>query len=297
MQDMSDIKRTMAKDKIFTGIIVTLAFVSMIPLILILGYIFMKGFPVLSAKFFALTSPSTGVGSAVYDTLSGAAKADAVGGVANALVGSLLIVGVAILIAIPLGVLMGIFLAENQEKKFAQIAEVAVDMIQGIPSVIIGIVLSLWMVRTFKVFAISGSIALSIMMLPIVIKNTEESIKLVPGNLKEAALALGAPYYRVVLQAILPSSLSGVVTGILVGTSRILGETAPLIFTASVSPYLRTNLLEKMHAMPTLVYNGAMSPYPNIIDNAWGASCVLVILVLLVNLISKWVVSKWKVKF
>ena len=296
MTAKNPIKGNIIKDKFFLGIVITLSVISMIPLILILYYIFSHGIPFLSAKFFMLNSPSS-MDISVYQTLEGAARAQAIGGVRNSLIGSFLIVGVGALMSIPFGVIVGLFLAENPYSKFGQVVQVAVDMIQGIPSIIFGIVLAIWMVKTAGIHAFAASVALALMMLPMVIKNTEETLKLVPNNIKEAAMGLGTPYWRMIAKIVLPSGLSGIITGVLVGLSRILGETAPLIFTAKMSNYISWNMSEKMYALPTLIYNESTKGTQNMIDNAWGASVVLIVLVLLLNIIMKVVSSKWKIKF
>jgi phosphate transport system permease protein len=145
--------------------------------------------------------------------------------------------------------------------------------------------------------ALAGGVALGIMMLPIIIKSTEETLKMVPESLKEASLALGAPYYKTVLRVILPAGLSGILTGILLGVSRIAGETAPLLFTAFGNPFLNTDLFKPVDALPLLIYNYSTSPYPEWIRIAWGASFILVTFVLILNLITRWVVKKWQIKF
>lgn len=292
MNTQDNVKTNILKDKIFKMVIIIFGTISIIPLILILYYIIANGIPYISGKFFVQTSPAP---QAEADIIIEGLK---VGGISNALVGTLLIVLVAALIAIPLGIAVGVYLAENRKSKLTDIAHVAVDMIQGVPSIVFGIVVSIWIVKTFKSFsAISGSIALALMMIPIIIKNTEETIKLVPHSIREAGLALGVPYYKVILKIIIPSSLSGIVTGAIVGVSRILGETAPLLFTAFGSRFLEWNIAEPMETLPTLIYKNSLSPNSNLIYNSWGASLVLVIMVLLLNLIVKMVVNKWKVKF
>lgn len=290
------VKANIVKDKVFLGLIVSLSILSMIPLVLILYYILVKGLPIISVQFLSLPSTSP-MGSEQFNLLEGLARIKAIGGILNGIVGSLMIVLVASVIAIPFGVIVGIYLSENENTPFAGAMHVAVDMIQGIPSIIFGIVLSIWVVKTFKVFAFAGSLALALMMLPIIIKNTEETLRLIPLQIKEAAMALGLPYWRMILKVVLPAGMSGIATGILVGVSRVLGETAPLIFTAFGSQFVRFDLTGKMQALPTLIYKEAMSAYPNWQLNSWGASCILVIVVLLLNIITKAVVNKWKIKY
>lgn len=288
-------RKNIVKDKVFLVLVIGLSILSIIPLALILYFILVKGLPMIRPQFFTLNSTSP-MGTEQFNLLEGIARIKAIGGIANAIVGSSVIVLVASAFAIPFGVIAGIYLSEN-DNPFSNAVRVAVDMIQGIPSIIFGIVMSVWLVKTFKVFAVAGSVALALMMLPIIIKNTEETLKLIPLNIKEAALALGLPYWRMIVKVVLPAGLSGIMTGVLVGVSRILGETAPLIFTAFGSQYLRVDLTDKMQALPTLIYKEAMSAYPNWQLNSWGASCVLVIMVLLLNIFTKVVINKWKIKY
>jgi phosphate transport system permease protein len=145
--------------------------------------------------------------------------------------------------------------------------------------------------------AVSGGVALGIMMLPVVIKATEETLKLIPDTLREASLALGVPYHRTVLKVVLPAGLGGIMTGILIGVARIAGETAPLLFTAFGSPYMDVNIFKPIASLPLVIFNYATSPYPEWHSLAWGASFVLVVLVLGLNLIAKAVTRRWTVRF
>jgi len=271
------------KDKFFTVLIVFLSIAMVIPLILILFYIFRNGIMAINWElFFNIPKPTGERG----------------GGVANAIVGSLILIFFACIIALPVGIASGIYLSENKSGKLAQIARVTVDVLQGIPSIVIGIIAYIWIVVPSKSFsAISGSVSLAIMMLPVVIKNTEETLKLIPLSLKEAAYALGVPYHRVILKVVLPAGLSGVLTGILVSVARIAGETAPLLFTAFGNPFFSTNLFKPIEALPHIIFKYASSPYEDWQSIAWGASLILVAFVLFLNLIAKVVSKKWKVKF
>jgi phosphate transport system permease protein len=163
---------------------------------------------------------------------------------------------------------------------------------------VLGVIAYLWVVKPMKGFsALSGSVALAIMMLPMIIYSTEETLKLIPYSLKEAALALGVPYYRTILKVILPAGFSGILTGILLGIARIAGETAPLLFTAFGSPYLNLNPFKPTSALPLVVFNYASSPYPEWWRQAWGASFVLTVMVLIFNLAAKIGARKWKIRF
>jgi phosphate transport system permease protein len=171
-------------------------------------------------------------------------------------------------------------------------------VLQGIPSIVIGMIAYTWVVLRMGHFSgLSGGVALGIMMLPVVIRTTEETLKLIPDSLREASLALGVPYYRTVLRVILPAALGGIMTGILLSIARIAGETAPLLFTAFGSPFMELNILKPVSSLPLMIFNYATSPYPEWHSLAWGASFVLVAFVLAMNFISKVVTSRWKVKF
>ena len=220
-----------------------------------------------------------------------------IGGIANGIIGTLIIVFFAGIFAIPSGIMVGIYLAENRVGKFPNMVRVVVDMIQGIPSIIFGIVVNIWLVKTFRGYsAISGSIALALMMLPMIIKNTEETLKLVPDTIKEAAMALGTPYYKMVLMVLLPAGISGIITGVLMGIARVTGETAPLLFTSFGSQFMSFGLFEPMETLPTLIFKNSMSPNTNWIVNSWGGSAVLVIYVLLLNILTRVVVNRWQAK-
>jgi phosphate transport system permease protein len=145
--------------------------------------------------------------------------------------------------------------------------------------------------------ALSGSVALTIMMLPIVVRSTEETLKLLPASLKEAGFALGLPYQRVILRIILPCGFSGVISGIILAVARIAGETAPLLFTAFGNPFFSTNILKPMQSLPLLIFNYATSPYDEWHDLAWGAALILLLWVLLLNIITKITTRRWKVQF
>jgi phosphate transport system permease protein len=220
------------------------------------------------------------------------------GGIANALAGTLLLVLIGSLISIPLGVLAGIFLAERGRSPLGSLTRLAVETLMGIPSIVLGIVAYLWVVRPMKGFsALSGGIALAMIMLPVITLATEETLLLVPVSLREAALALGVSYPRTVLRVVLPAGLSGILTGVLLAVARGAGESAPLLFTAFGSPYLSLNILKPVASLPLTIFNYATSPYPEWHALAWGASFVLLVFVLALNLATKLVSKRWKVQF
>jgi phosphate transport system permease protein len=258
------------------------AFLITAPLIAIIYFVLKKGFSKLSWHFLThIPQPVGEVG----------------GGIANALIGSLFIVLVAAIIAIPIGILCGIYLSEKGNSRLAQWSRLSVDILQGTPSIVIGIVIYFWIVKPIGSFsALSGSVALAIMMLPIVIRSTEETLKLLPDTLKEAGLALGLPYHKVILKIIVPCGMSGILSGVMLSVARIAGETAPLLFTAFGSPYITTNVLKPMQSLPLLIFNYATSPYDEWHDLAWGASLILLIWVLILNITTKLIANKWKIQ-
>jgi phosphate transport system permease protein len=278
----SPVKWRIAKSNIAQAITMLLAFACVIPLLVIFFYIIKEGVTKINWHFIVnLPKPVGETG----------------GGIANALVGSLLIVFVASIIAIPIGIFCGIYLSENKTSKLAYYSRLAVDVLQGVPSIVVGIIIYFWIVKPIGSFsALSGSIALSIMMLPIIIRSTEETLKLLPDSLKEAGFALGLPYHRVILKILLPCGISGVMSGVILSVARIAGETAPLLFTAFGNPYLNTNIFKPMQSLPLLIFNYATSPYDDWHDLAWGASLILLVWVLLLNIITKITTRRWRVQ-
>lgn len=273
----------MMKDKAFRVIVVLLACFSLMPLLLILYYITRNGIAVIDWEF--LTQLPKPIG-------------EAGGGVYNAIFGTCILIVLSSVLSIPFGITAGIYLSERSEGKIANLVRLSVVVLQGTPSIVIGIVAYIWVVAPFHGFsAISGGVALSIMMLPVIIKSTEETLKLMPYHLKEASLALGVPYYKTILKVILPTGLSGILTGILLSVARITGETAPLLFTAFGNQFMNYNLFKPIDSLPYRIFYYAMSPYPEWHTFAWGASFILVVVVLGFNLIARGVALKWKVQF
>lgn len=277
-----NVKFRVRKSKAFQVLIVLLAFVITLPLLFIILYIFREGITKINWTF--LTHIPKPVG-------------ETGGGIVNALLGSIMIVVVASIMAIPLGIMGGIYLSENKDSKLSYWSRLAVDVLQGVPSIVIGIVVYFWAVKPFGTFsAFSGSIALAIMMLPILIRSTEETLKLIPTSLKEAGLALGLPYHKVILRVLVPCGISGILSGIMLSIARIAGETAPLLFTAFGNPYLNFNISKPMQSMPLLIFNYATSPYDDWHDLAWGAALILLFTVLLLNILTKITTKKWNVQ-
>jgi phosphate transport system permease protein len=272
-----------AKDVGFKATVVVLSFLSMVPLFLILFYILRNGLSSLSWKFLMELPKPVG---------------EAGGGIANAIVGSFLLIIIASLPAVPIGITAGVYLSEHKRGKLSYLLRLAAEVLQGTPSVVVGIIAYLWLVISMGGFsALSGGIALGIMMLPVIVRATEETLKLIPDTLKEASLALGVPYYRTILKVVLPAGLSGIATGILISVARIAGETAPLLFTAFGNAFMNVNIIKPVNALPLLIYNYATSPYPEWHSVAWGASCVLVGFVLTLNVVTRIMARRWKIQF
>jgi phosphate transport system permease protein len=271
------------KDWLFKGSIILLTVLSTVPLLLILFYIIKQGISSINWDFFINLPKPVG---------------EKGGGIINALIGSGIIVFFASLMAIPFGSLVGLYLSEYNRDKLAYWVGLSVDVLQGIPSIVLGIIIYLWVVKPTGHFsALSGSIALAIMMLPPIIKSTEETLKLIPGTIKEAALALGVPYYKTILRIILPMGLSGILSGSLLSISRVAGETAPLLFTAFGNPFINTNILKPMSSLPLIIFNYAGSAYEDWHKLAWGASFVLIMMILFLNIITKILERRWKIQF
>jgi len=272
------------KNIIFKTSVILLSILTILPLFFILSYVVKQGISSINWNFFTeLPAPVGEEG----------------GGISNAIVGTLMIIILTFIFSVPIGVTTGVFLAENRKSKLTFWVRICVEILQGIPSIVIGIIGYMWIVKPlnglFSGFA--ASLALAIMMLPTVIKSTEETVKLVPSSLKEASISLGVPYYKTILKVVLPSSMSGIVSGILIGIGRISGETAPLLFTAFGTQFMNINIFKPINALPLLIYRYATSPYPEWHRIAWGASLLLIIFVLIFNLIANGVVKKWKIQF
>jgi phosphate transport system permease protein len=237
----SNVKYRLGKSYGFQILIYVLAFACVIPLLAILFFIIKAGITKINWHFLVNVPKPVG---------------ETGGGIANALVGSILIIIVAAIIAIPVGILAGIYLSENRKSRLAYWCRLSTDILQGVPSIVVGIVAYFWLVKPLGKFsALSGSVALAIMMLPIVVRSTEETLKLLPDSLKEAALALGMPFHRVIFKVIVPVGISGILSGVMLSIARITGETAPLLFTAFGNPYLTTNLTQPMQSLPLLIFN------------------------------------------
>ncbi|MBO8131493.1 MAG: phosphate ABC transporter permease PstA [Candidatus Marinimicrobia bacterium] len=267
---------------LFKVLIISLSLFTIIPLFLILYHIVKNGISVIDFEFFIrLPKPPGEEG----------------GGILHSLVGTLILVIIAFIIATPLGIFTGVFLAEVKDR-FSNNLRFLINIIQGIPSIVIGILVYIWIVIPMGGFsAFAGGVALAIMMLPVVIKSTEETIKMIPDTLKEASYSLGVNYTRTILKVVIPSGFGGIASGLIVAISRVAGETAPLLFTAFGSSFLNVNPFKPIDALPLLVFNYAMSLYESWHRIAWGASFVLLVFVLILNVLVKIAGAKWRTRF
>ena len=277
------VRKRILADKIFKVVIILLSFACILPMFFIIFFITSKGISVINWEF--LTQLPKPVG-------------EAGGGIFNALIGTFMLIAVSTLLSVPLGVLAGIFLSEYRKGRLVYLVRLSIETLQGIPSIVFGIIAYVWIVVLVGSFsALSGGVALAMMMLPVIITATEETLKLIPDSLREASLALGVSYPRTILKVVLLSGLSGILTGILLSVARVAGETAPLLFTAFGSPFMDFNILKPVNTLPLMIFNYATSPYPEWHRLAWGASFVLIVFVLGINLFTKLVTRRWKVQF
>lgn len=258
------------RGKVMVGLMGFSVIVALIPLIFILGTLIVKGAGSLSIDFFTRMPAPAGEDG---------------GGVLHAIVGTLIIVGVAALMGLPIGIGAGIYCAEYPGNKIALVSRFVADVMNGTPSIVVGVFAWAWIVATQKHFSgLAGSVALAMLMIPMVMRTTEEMIKLVPNSLREAALALGYPRWRTSLTVVLKTILPGVVTGTLLATARIAGETAPLLFTALGSQFMNLNPSQPMAALPLTVFTYATGPYEQWHRLAWASALVLILVVLVLSI-------------
>jgi phosphate transport system permease protein len=249
-------------------------FLGLAALLWILFVLFSNGFAALDITLFTNDTPAPGSEG---------------GGIRNAIVGSLMIVGLSVLISTPLGVLAGIYLTEyGDTSKTAEFTRNVTDVMLSAPSIVLGLFVYAIAVAPVGHFSgYAGSLALSLIAIPVVMRTTENMLRLVPGSLREAAFALGAPRWKVSLMVTLRAAKSGVITGVLLAIARISGETAPLLFTALNNQFFSTNMEAPMANLPVVIFQFAMSPYQNWIQLAWGAALLITLTVLLLNILAR----------
>jgi phosphate transport system permease protein len=262
-------RRRTTVDKVMRSVSFGAALLCVVPLGAVLIFVAAKGLPSLNLDLLTKPPKALGIG----------------GGAANAVLGTLQMVPLAAIIAVPAGVLGAIYVAEFGDRRWARIIRFCADVLVGVPSILIGIFVFTFLVLPFHKFsAFAGSVALAIIMLPVVMRTTEESLHLVPNALREASLALGVPMWRTVLSVVLRTGLPGILTGSMLAFARAMGETAPLLFTALGSRLVNVgNLGQPMDALPLFIYTNARQPIEALNDQAWGAAALLLLVVLVIN--------------
>ena len=267
------------KDRFARGLITGGTVIALIPLVLVIYYLLKKGLGSWSWSFFS-TDPT---GNTFFKTSS-------IGGIKSAILGTVEIVALGSAIAIPIGIGVAVWLVEyGRQSWFAQLVRFFVDVLTGVPSIVFGLFIYIVLVvGTGSSYAgYKGSLALSLLMLPVVIRSAEVILLLIPGALRESALALGAPRWKVIFRIVLPTALPGMVTGILLAIARAAGETAPLLFTAATTRNTDFNLSHFMNSLPVQIYNDVTSPTTAVVNRAWGAALTLVAMILVLNLVAR----------
>jgi phosphate transport system permease protein len=264
-------------DKIMRGVLLAGTLIALVPLVFVVYYLLKQGLGALSWDFFTTDPTGRFLGPP--------------GGVKSAIIGTILIVALASLIAIPIGVGVALYLVEYGKKSvFAQFVRYFIDVMTGVPSIVFGLFIYIVLVLTGiggNFTAWKGSVALALLMLPVVTRSAEVVLLLVPNSLREAALALGAPRWRVVFKIVLPTALPGIITGSMLAVARGAGETAPLLFTAFAVNATSWNLGGQMNSLPIQIFNDVRQPQANIVERAWGAALTLVAMVLILTLIAR----------
>ena len=278
---MKILSRTDRSRRAVSGVMSTLAALCTIVAVSVLGiilaYIAMRGISSINFRFLVDTPRPVGEG----------------GGIGNAIVGSAVLLGLACAVGIPVGIATGVYLSEIGRNWFGNIVRFLIDTLTGIPSIVTGVFVYAVIVLRMKHFsALAGGAALALIMIPIVARTTEEMIKLVPHSLREGALALGAPQWRVTLGVVLPAAASGIATGVMLSIARVSGETAPLLFTAFGSRFFPNGLNEPIASLTVQIYNYAISPYDEWHAQAWAATLVLMTLILTINVTVRFLTRK-----
>lgn len=263
-----------------TALAATFAIIAVLPLIFVIAYVLIKGFTVLSPSIFFELPPPPGLDG---------------GGIGNALIGTLVVTLISCVFAVPVGVGGGIYLAEfSQGNKFAEFVRFGTNVLAGVPSIIAGVFIYGLVVSTRVFFgnsysAVAGGLALAVLMLPTIIKTTDEGLKLVPQELRWGALGVGASTFVTTMKVVLPAAVAPIATGVVLAIARSAGETAPLIFTALFSPFWPEGIFKPLATMSVLIFNFAIMPYEAQITLAWAASFVLVVMILGMNIFARWI--------
>lgn len=259
---------------VMTGVVALAALITTLPLVFILFHLVSQGASAVSVDFFTQMPKPVGEG----------------GGMANAIVGTLILIGVACAIGLPIGIGAGLYLADFRGTRLATVVRFLADVLNGLPSIVIGIFAWQFLVRPLGHFsALAGGVALAAMMVPMITRTTEEMVRLVPTALREAALALGYSRARTALTVVLRTATAGIVTGVLVAVARIAGETAPLLFTAFGNHFWSVYLDQPISALPLQIFNYAISPYDEWHRFAWAGALVLIAVVFIISVIARFV--------
>ena len=272
---MSDLRYTRRKitQKVMFFFSVTSTFIGIAVLFLILGYVIYKGAKGINIDFFIRMPTPVGIPG---------------GGMANALIGSFYLIGMASIFSIPAGILVGVYLSEFGRGYFASVVRFISETLTGVPTIVMGIfAYSVVVMPMGRFSALAGAFALSLLMLPIIAKSTEELLKMVPETLREASLALGIPRWKTILKVVLSTAKSGIITGIMLAIARVGGEAAPLIFTAFGNSYMNLKIDQPMASIPVQLYVYAISPYEDWHQKAWASALVLMGIVLITNIIAR----------
>jgi phosphate transport system permease protein len=258
---------------LFVGFCGLSVLVALVPLGFVLFFVISEGMQAVNLDFFTKMPKPVG---------------EAGGGMANAIVGTLIVTGLGSIFAVPVGILSGVYMSEYAGTRFASLVRFAADTLNGVPSIVIGVFVYGIAVLPFKQFsALAGGLALGVMMIPIIARTTEELLLLVPGTMREGALALGATRSRAVFSVVLPAALPGIITGVVLALARIAGETAPLLFTSFSNRFFTTSLNQPIATLTVMVFTYAISPYKDWHRQAWAGALVLVTIVLLCSLLAR----------
>ncbi len=271
-QTSGNTRRRKITDKAMTIAAYACAFIALIPLAAITFTVFREGLPAWDLDLFTGLPTTYGDG----------------GGFRNAIIGSAIIVGMAGVMAVPIGIISGIYLAEYGDNRLGNVLRFVADVMTGAPSVVIGILAySVFVIATGESAGIYGSVALAVLVLPVIIRSTEEIVRLVPGDLREASLALGIPRWKTIMRVVVPTALSGIVTGVILAMARASGETAPLLFAVGTNSFMNLNPFEGgMAAMPVVIYQ--QSAYGgDVLQTAWGGALLLFLIIVILNLVAR----------
>jgi phosphate transport system permease protein len=255
------------KNKLFYVLCAGCVVIAIVPLLSILFEVIVRGAPQLSIEFLIQDASNGGIGPAIQ--------------------GTLILIGLTSLIGMPIGILSGVYLAEYGNNRYASVIRTINDILTQFPSIVVGITVSSIFVTIIIGYysAIAGAIALAFILIPVVARTTEESLKLIPNSIREASLALGARKWRTTLSIVLPAARTGLITGALLGVARVAGETAPLIMTILGNTYFFQGFTQPMSALPLVIWKNSLQPYPNLQAQGWGAALVLILIVLTLNIV------------